>query len=778
MGSLGGQSISNTYGLLLKVSTTGVDTTLRTVEDGDGNDSALQVSSTGIGSSGLLAVTGATTLSSLALTGSILSNITVGVDGTGHDVRFFGDSPSSYLHWDQLNDSLILTDSTPLKIGDGGDMQIYHNGSHSFITNSTGTMKLATESSGIAVSIGHTVSETTVNDNLTVTGDLTAPTLTGNVAIAGDLTVSGNDIVYGAASAASLKVLAATGTDQAGGILTIAGGQGTGSGAGGNIVFQVAETGGGSGSGVNSLATVMTLSGGTSDDGFGKVDIGASQLALTNDSATEINFTGASTANITSAGDIIMKAASGKLLKLGANDQDDSLKIDASENVFVTGGYLKVDTNWIEAPYFKSSTGMIMSNPGSADIWRIASPHDTVGYHTRVYGGNTTAGTTNNVGGGDLTLGAGKGKGSGPGGDIIFQVSTAAGSGSTLNALATAMTLAQDKKLTLVSDLTVGGNSTFNGQYIYLGHTSPQIQTLPSAHDTPGYNIAIHGGDTTAGTTNNIAGGDVSITGGQGKGSGQGGDIIFQVAPAGSSGSTLNSLETALTVAQNKSVTCASTCQSTGFYGPLLQSLPTSDLTLGATQNVVIHLDSDQAATATAAKLIVKNGSGTEVAEVDEQGDLQMDGELTVAGTNTSSFAGIVVEGRTVIKVPPTAFMSNEEGSLDLNYTTIDDSGSNKGLRISDSDCEIYAYVDVPLGYTATKVRIYGSASPAAEVYTLDLTDGTIGSEISNVGLQVNGNLALASNHVGSDSNLLFIKVLTTAVSEIIYGAIVTIEQT
>ena len=119
---------------------------------------------------------------------SMVGTLTVGVDDTGHDVKFFGATSGSYLLWDESDDALELTDSTPIKIGDGGDMQIYHNGSHSFITNSTGTMKLATENSGIAVSIGHTTSETTVNDNLNVTGD---------TVMTGDLTVNGNDVNFG-----------------------------------------------------------------------------------------------------------------------------------------------------------------------------------------------------------------------------------------------------------------------------------------------------------------------------------------------------------------------------------------------------------------------------------------------------------------------------------------------------------------------------------------------------------------------------------------------------
>jgi hypothetical protein len=64
-------------------------------------------------------------------------------------------------------------DSIKYVAGTGDDMSIYHDGTNSFITNTTGALKLATETSGIAVSIGHSTSEVTIGDNLTVTGTLT-----------------------------------------------------------------------------------------------------------------------------------------------------------------------------------------------------------------------------------------------------------------------------------------------------------------------------------------------------------------------------------------------------------------------------------------------------------------------------------------------------------------------------------------------------------------------------------------------------------------------------
>ena len=65
----------------------------------------------------------------------------------------------------------VFADSSEAKFGAGTDLQIYHDGTNSFIANKTGALKIATETSGIAITIGHTTSEVTVADNLTVTGN-------------------------------------------------------------------------------------------------------------------------------------------------------------------------------------------------------------------------------------------------------------------------------------------------------------------------------------------------------------------------------------------------------------------------------------------------------------------------------------------------------------------------------------------------------------------------------------------------------------------------------
>ena len=66
-----------------------------------------------------------------------------------------------------------LPDGEKYFSGTGDDLQLYHDGTNSYLANSTGALKVATETSGIAVTIGHTTSEVTFGDNVTVTGNLT-----------------------------------------------------------------------------------------------------------------------------------------------------------------------------------------------------------------------------------------------------------------------------------------------------------------------------------------------------------------------------------------------------------------------------------------------------------------------------------------------------------------------------------------------------------------------------------------------------------------------------
>ena len=120
--------------------------------------------------------------------------------------------------------------------------------------------------------------------------------------------------------------------------------------------------------------------------------------------------------------------------------------------------------------------------------------------------------------------------------------------------------------------VTVGTDLTVTGGDIAYGATNSTLAVGATAHDAAGATLSISGGAPTAGTSNNQAGGSVTISGGQGKGSGAGGDIVFKTANAGSSGSSLNALATALTISDDLSST---------FGGYVVVGGATPTLTIG-----------------------------------------------------------------------------------------------------------------------------------------------------------------------------------------------------
>ena len=121
--------------------------------------------------------------------------ISVGTDGSGHDVTFYGNTSTRDMFWDASANTFTFKDNAQMALGSASDCTFKHTGSATNIVNTTGelsinsttSLNLGTGVSSAAVSIGHTTSETTVNDNLTVTG-----TLTGTITSVTNLTDDGS----------------------------------------------------------------------------------------------------------------------------------------------------------------------------------------------------------------------------------------------------------------------------------------------------------------------------------------------------------------------------------------------------------------------------------------------------------------------------------------------------------------------------------------------------------------------------------------------------------
>lgn len=219
------------------------------------------------------------------------------------------------------------------------------------------------------------------------------------------------------------------------------------------------------------------------------------------------------------------------------------------------------------------------------------------------------AGTTNTAGA-NLTITGSQGTGTGAGGSIIFQTAAAGTTGTTQNALATALQILSSGVIQVGSStafqnsigigtpaLNVGSGANvinpaqFAGEQINLWSTNVNVVSVNTSgfRMASTYNIGWGSGSSVGSPdlfisrraaanlrfgaadaaapvaqtlsvqsvvagTSNTAGANLTITGSQGTGTGAGGSISFQVAPAGSSGSAQNALATAMTIDSVKTV--------------------------------------------------------------------------------------------------------------------------------------------------------------------------------------------------------------------------------
>ena len=106
--------------------------------------------------------------------------------------------------------------------------------------------------------------------------------------------------------------------------------------------------------------------------------------------------------------------------------------------------------------------GDIAFGATNSTVTVASTAHDAAGATLSISGGAPTAGTSNNQAGGSVTISGGQGKGSGAGGDIVFKTANAGGSGNSLNALATALTISDDLSATFAGDIDVDGTANLD----------------------------------------------------------------------------------------------------------------------------------------------------------------------------------------------------------------------------------------------------------------------------------------------------------------------------
>jgi len=199
-----------------------------------------------------------------------------------------------------------------------------------------------------------------------------------------------------------------------------------------------------------------------------------------------------------------------------------------------------------------------------------------------------------------------------------------------------------------------------------------------------------------------------------------------------------------------------------------------SDAVLTTDGNMTFRIDADN--DETSQKFSFENNASTEIASLDESGDLMLTGNIELGNASDTTIArsgaGVVtIEGAVIntqsltIKILPSDFMPDDGGRPAM----IDDTSGDRWLE-SHGTLKLFAFVHIPSGFKATDVYIYGSATSAVTVYEADINSATVTSKgTGNIGTSIN-----ITDVTADTTNYIMIE-LAQASGERVYGGKMTI---
>jgi len=127
----------------------------------------------------------------------------------------------------------------------------------------------------------------------------------------------------------------------------------------------------------------------------------------------------------------------------------------------------------------------------------------------------------------------------------------------------------------------------------------------------------------------------------------------------------------------------------------------------------------------------------------------------------------------TTIKVLPSDFMANDEAGAGKSLQFVDNDAS--GIKPGSASIELLAFVCVPEGMKVTLVDVYAGSALAVDVIVVDINASVSDISAASIG---SGNANTQINVTDTDStatNYFMIQVTTTATSNRVYGALLTI---
>jgi len=183
------------------------------------------------------------------------------------------------------------------------------------------------------------------------------------------------------------------------------------------------------------------------------------------------------------AGGVTIKSNTAKVI-LSGSSADDSVHVQSS---MLVGGKLVVNGGGIPTVILGDTI-----NTNDATIESATVADNVAGRKFIIDAGNATAGGTSDLGGGDLFLNAGRGKGSASGGDIIFQSALAAGSSTNVNPYQETFRIKESKRVLILSG--VNGSPSSINESLY-ADTNFFVSGSIGSRGTANLGTAVFGGD-------------------------------------------------------------------------------------------------------------------------------------------------------------------------------------------------------------------------------------------------------------------------------------------
>ena len=112
--------------------------------------------------------------------------------------------------------------------------------------------------------------------------------------------------------------------------------------------------------------------------------------------------------------------------------------------------------------------------------------------------------------------------------------------------------------------------------------------------------------------------------------------------------------------------------------------------------------------------------------------DIDVDGEVKGTSLDVNGNNGVTsnVHGE-YVKLIPSDFATNGDGGNTKFGVAFDKTAgeSTYGVRVADSNAELFTFVSIPEGYKATHVEIYGKRAKAVEVFEVQINASTVVSK-------------------------------------------------